>query len=104
VRELAIREFTAADEATVDRFLEAELGGREQTRLGEMHDVLALPGFCAWLGQRIVGVATYSLDQGRAELAAIAVASDQRLVGIGSALIEAVAAAVGAQGGRDYGS
>jgi ribosomal protein S18 acetylase RimI-like enzyme len=100
VREIAIREFTPADEAPVERLLDAELGERDQARLGEMHDVLALPGFCAWLGPRILGVATYALDKHRGELAAIAVSSDHRFVGIGSALIEAVASTVEAQGGR----
>jgi ribosomal protein S18 acetylase RimI-like enzyme len=90
-----------ADDATVERLLDAELGGRVQARLGEMHDVLVLSGYCAWLGDRIHGVATYAVDQDRAELAAVAVSSDQRFVGIGSALIEAVASTVAAQGGRE---
>ena len=85
----------------MERLLDAELGGRAQARLGEVHDVLALPGFCAWLGGRILGVATYALDGDRAELAAIAVARGRRFVGIGSALIEAVASTVAAQGGRE---
>jgi ribosomal protein S18 acetylase RimI-like enzyme len=101
VREVAIRELTPADEATLERLVDAELGGRDQARLGEVRDVLALPGFCAWLSHRILGVATYALDKDRAELAAIAVSSDQRFVGIGSAIIEAVASTVTAQGGRE---
>ena|SRR5215211_8426412 len=66
-----------------------------------MHDVLALPGYCAWRGHRILGVATYAFDKDRAELAAIEVSSDQRLRGIGSALIEAVVSTVAALGGRE---
>jgi ribosomal protein S18 acetylase RimI-like enzyme len=99
--DVALRELTADDEAAAERLLEAELGGREQARLGEVVDVLALPGFCARLGERIIGVATYALGAGRAELSAIAVSGDRRLTGIGSALIEAVAAAVAAQGARE---
>jgi len=101
VHQAAIRELTPADEATVERLLDAELGGRVQARLGGVHDVLALPGFCAWLGDRILGVATYALDGDRAELAAIAVARDRRFVGIGSALIDAVVSTVAAHGGRE---
>lgn len=101
MREVVIQELTPADEAAVERLLDAELGGRDQARLGEMHDVLALPGFCAWVGHRILGVVTYALDRDRAELAAIAVSHNQRFVGIGSALIEAVASTVVAQGGRE---
>jgi ribosomal protein S18 acetylase RimI-like enzyme len=100
VGRVAIRELTPADEASVERILDAELGGRDQARLGEVTDILALPGFCAWIGARIVGVATYDLAAGRAELAAIAVPREHRLVSIGSALIEAVAA-VAAQGARE---
>ena len=101
MREVAIRDLVPADEATLARLLDAELGGRNQARLGEMHDVLALPGFCARVGDRILGVATYALDENRAELAAIAVSRDHRFAGIGSALIEAVATEVAAQGARE---
>jgi ribosomal protein S18 acetylase RimI-like enzyme len=59
------------------------------------------PVICASLDDRILGVATYALDQDRAELAALAVARDRRFVGIGTALIEAVASTVAAQGGRE---
>ncbi|HMG27511.1 MAG TPA: GNAT family N-acetyltransferase [Acidimicrobiia bacterium] len=101
MREVAIRELAPADEATVERLLDSELGGRVQARLGEIHDVLALPGLCAWLGDRILGVATYAPNGDRAELAAMAVSRDQRFAGIGSALIEAVASTVAAAGGRE---
>ena len=38
------------------------IGGRNQARLGEIHDVLALPGVAAWSDDGLVGVATYRID------------------------------------------
>jgi ribosomal protein S18 acetylase RimI-like enzyme len=99
--DVAVRKLTADDEAAAARLLDAELGGREQARLGEVLDVLVFPGYCAWLGERIIGVATYAVETERAELAAIAVSGEHRLTGVGSALIEAVASAVAAQGARE---
>jgi ribosomal protein S18 acetylase RimI-like enzyme len=81
--------------------LENEMGGRRQARLGEAHDVLALPGFGAWDADELVGVATYELDGERAELAVIAVVSDRRRRGVGSRLIDAVAGATRADGARE---
>jgi ribosomal protein S18 acetylase RimI-like enzyme len=93
-----IRRLTPEDEPAAASLLHTELGGRHQARLGELHDVLAFPGFGAWDGGSLVGVATYRPDGDRAELAAIAVAGNRRLGGIGSLLIEAVAAATASEG------
>jgi hypothetical protein len=68
--------------------LDAELGGRWQARLGEMVDVLALPGWVAVHDDRLVGVATLRGAGERAELAAIVVGEGRRYTGLGSALLE----------------
>jgi ribosomal protein S18 acetylase RimI-like enzyme len=81
--------------------LDTEIGGRRQARLGEVHDVLALPGFGAWDADKLLGVATYQIAGERAELAVIAVASDHRLLGLGSSLIEAVAVTARSNGVRE---
>ncbi len=65
----------------------------EQARLGELHDVLALPGFVAVVDDLLIGAATYDVTGDRAELAAIAVAPAARRTGVANALIEAVASA-----------
>ncbi len=93
-----IRPFDRGDEAAASRLLDAEFAGRLQVRLGETHDVLALPGFVAQAGDALAGVATYAVDGLRAELAVIAVTSPYRRRGIGSALLEAVASAAGDHG------
>ena len=91
---VVIRALQPDDGGDADALLDAALGGRMQARLGELHDVLALPGFGAWDGDRMVGIVT----RGGAELAALAVASDKRGTGIGGALVEAVAADAAADG------
>lgn len=93
-----IRPFGPADEPAAVGLLDVELGGRWQARLGEVQDVLSLPGFVAEVRRELVGVATYSMTAERAELAAIAVRSDHRLLGLGSALIDAVVSAVKDEG------
>lgn len=75
-----------------------ELGGRLQARLGEVHDVLALPGLAAWTGPSLIGLATYRRDGERAELAVLAVAGDVSGHGVGGLLLEAVVSAVSASG------
>ena len=59
--------------------------GRLQARLGEIHDVAALPGVGAFDGDVLVGVATEAGD----ELAALVVAPERRREGIGGALVDA---------------
>ena len=88
-----IRPLAASDEKAASRLLDADVAGRRQIRLGEVHDVLALPGVVAEVGGGLVGVATYKVEGERAELAALAVSSAHRHRGIGSALIGAVVAA-----------
>lgn len=68
-----------------------ELGGRRQVRLGEVIDVLSLPGFVASYDDRLVGVVTWQHepDRSRAELAALAVDASVRGQGVAGLLIEA---------------
>ncbi|MEY2461653.1 MAG: hypothetical protein QOG30_3483 [Acidimicrobiaceae bacterium] len=92
--EVTVRRLEPSDAAAAESLLESELGGRMQARLGEVHDVLAATGFCAWDGDRPVGVATRS----GSELAALCVVADRRGSGVGAALVEAVAADAVADG------
>ena len=84
-----IRPLEPDDDAVASALVDVELGGRMQARMGEVHDVLALPGFGAWDGDRLVGVVTRKVS----ELAALCVAAARRGSGIGGALVEAVVAA-----------
>ena len=96
-----IRALAATDEEAASRLLDAEVAGRLQVRLGELHDVLALPGFVAEVGGGLVGVATYAVEGERAEVAVLAVSSTHRHRGIGSALVETVASVVTEAGAGD---
>lgn len=84
-----------SDLPAAEVLLDDLLAGRVQARLGEVHDVLALPALGVWDRDRLVGLATWSgtATQGRAELAALAVAADRQGRGVGGALVEAVAGA-----------
>lgn len=68
--------------------MEAEWGGALQARRGELHDVLALPGFVVEENGEPRGIATYRVDGGECELAFIEAFEPGR--GIGTALLEAV--------------
>jgi ribosomal protein S18 acetylase RimI-like enzyme len=98
---LLVRPLIADDEPAASLLLDAELGGRAQVRLGQVQDVLALPGFAATREECLVGIATYAVGDVRAELAAVAVAATHRSRGIGGALVEAVASTVARQGVRE---
>lgn len=97
---LDIRPLAREDEAAAEALLDEMLGGRYQARLGETHDALDLPGLGAWDGARLVGAVTWTAPDaaGRAELAALAVATDRWGLGIGGTLVEATAEAARAAG------
>lgn len=89
---MSIRPFRADDRGWAETFLDGAFGGALQARRGELIDVLALPGFVAENDGQPLGIATYRREGPQCELAFIA-AFEQR-AGIGSALLEALLAAV----------
>lgn len=72
--------------------MQDEFGGPLQARRGELLDVLALPGFVAERDSRPIGLATYRLENDECELAFIA--SLERHMGVGTALLDALLQAV----------
>ena len=84
---VTIAALTPATMGAAEALLDAEVAGRMQARLGQLVDVLALPGFIARVGDRVIGVTTYRVDGERAELAVIVVADDAREAGTGSRLV-----------------
>ncbi len=96
---IAVRSLSYDDVPAAEALLDATMAGRRQARLGATHDVLAFPGYAAWQGEELVGLATWTEERPRAELAALVVAADRRGAGIASALLEWVAAA-----GRKHGT
>lgn len=89
---------TPDDEPGVEALLDDAFAGRYQVRLGEMIDVLELPGMVARDGDEVVGVALYQVDGDTAELATLVVTTGRRRSGAGSALVEAVVEAAKAAG------
>lgn len=84
----------AGDHEWAASFLDAEMGGRMQARLGELIDVLAFPGFVAERDGTRIGLLTYDQRDEGCEVAVIAAAP--RHSGAGTALVDAVrAVAVG---------
>lgn len=84
-----IRDYVeAADRAWAEARMGAEWGGALQARRGELHDVLALPGFVAEEDGAPLGIATYRIDGDACELAFVE--AFERGRGIGTALLDAV--------------
>ena len=83
-----VRALDPADLAWAEAFLDEEMGGRRQARLGELIDVLALPGLVAEDNGERVGLLTYRRADDECEIAVIAAASRHR--GVGTALIESL--------------
>jgi ribosomal protein S18 acetylase RimI-like enzyme len=77
-----------------ERVVDHALGSRHQARLDEIVDVLSYDGFGAWMGEDLVGVATYSDE----ELVAIGVEADHRGTGVAAHLVDAVVKAFAAAG------
>ena len=87
-----IREYAeAADRVWAEARMDAGWGGALQARRGELHDVLALPGFVAEEDGGPRGLATYRVGGDECELAFIE--AFERGRGVGTALLEAVRAA-----------
>ena len=78
----------AADRAWAQARMDVEWGGAFQARTGEVHDVLALPGFVAEEDGRLVGIATFSRTGDECELAFLEALEPRR--GIGTALLGSV--------------
>lgn len=68
--------------------MEAEWGGPLQARRGELHDVLALPGFVAEEDGTPRGIATYRREGHECELAFVEAFEPRR--GVGTELLDAV--------------
>lgn len=84
-----IREYREGeDRAWAAARLDAGWGGPLQARRGELHDVLALPGFVAEERSRPLGLATYRIEGEECELAFLEAFERDR--GIGTALLDAV--------------
>jgi ribosomal protein S18 acetylase RimI-like enzyme len=96
---IAVRPLTWDDMGAAEALLDATLAGRHQRRLGADHDVLGYPGFAAWQGDELVGLAAWTHERPRAELVVLTVGERWRGAGVGGALLEYVAAA-----GRKYGT
>jgi len=96
---VVVRPLVCDDGPAAESLLDAAVAGRRQRRLGQEHDVLGLPGFGAWGGDELIGLATWTAERPRAELAVLAVAGGHRGHGIGGVLLEWVAAA-----GRKHGT
>ena len=84
--QVAIRPLAGADLGEANNLLDRRLGGRQQARLGELVDVLSLPGLVAVRGNRLEGVLTYRSDADGCELVAVATATDRD--GVGTRLVE----------------
>jgi len=91
---------SGADLAAVEALLEAGFAGRVQVRLGEVVDVLALPGLVSRADGQVTGYVAYRVGDGEAEIAALVVAAGERHAGTGTALVEAVARVAGDAGAR----
>jgi ribosomal protein S18 acetylase RimI-like enzyme len=90
---VTLRPLLETDIPEAERLLDNTIAGRWQARLGELVDVLDLPGVVACEAGSIIGIATWTTED-PAELACLAVALDHRQQGIGGALVEAVVSAV----------
>ena len=90
---LVVRPFARADMAWAEELIGAGLGGRLQARRGELVDALACPGIVAEGPDGPVGLLTYQLGDGEAEI--VSIASAVRRAGVGTALLDAFAELAG---------
>lgn len=91
-----IEPLRAEDRPLAVALLTGVWGTTRMVSRGELWDAAELPGFAAWDGERLVGLATYRICGNSCELATLN--SQVEGSGVGSALIEAVRAVAAAAG------
>lgn len=91
MRPWRIRPIDASERSWIRQFVVAHWGAEERVTQGEVSDPTLLPGFvCTWNGERI-GLVTYQIHGQECEI--VSLDSLRPQLGIGSALIDAVAEA-----------
>jgi ribosomal protein S18 acetylase RimI-like enzyme len=83
-----IRSVHESDPRRIGTFLERRWGSRLVVSRGKLYDAAVLPGFFACHHERMIGLATYRIDDAACEL--VTLDSEVEGIGIGSALIAAV--------------
>jgi ribosomal protein S18 acetylase RimI-like enzyme len=83
-----VRRFDAGDLPAAETLLDRTLGGRMQARLGELVDVLDLPGFVAERDGVLAGLATFRRAGTATEL--VALVAEPSGGGVGTQLVDAV--------------
>jgi ribosomal protein S18 acetylase RimI-like enzyme len=88
-----IRPLADPDLPWAEKLVAGAFASRIQARLGELVDVLDLPGFVVERDGQPAGLLTYRRDEGGCELATIIVRNEHR--GAGTELLQALVAQVG---------
>jgi GNAT superfamily N-acetyltransferase len=86
---LQIRPLLEQERAWVDEFMTEEWGAAIVVSRGRVHRASELPGFVAVEGEERLGLVTYRVEEDECEI--VTIDSLREGVGVGSALVEAVA-------------
>jgi GNAT superfamily N-acetyltransferase len=86
---LEVRSLTAADRPELREFLTQRWGSPEVVSRGRVHDASACPALACYDDDRLIGLATYRIDDDQCELLTLNAFEPRR--GVGSRLLEAVA-------------
>ena len=92
----SIREFAPADVAWAEALLRADMGGRDQARLGGVVDALAFPGFVADDDGERLGLVTFRADGRVVEIVYIEAVT--RHQGVGTLLMKRMSEIAKARG------
>ena len=96
--EFELHALPSEEQERVARFIEERWGSRIIVAHGAVYEPHRLPGFAAWLGDELVGLVTYHVDGGACEI--VTIDSLRPKVGVGGALLRAVARAARQAGCR----
>lgn len=83
-----IRPLTEDERGELSRLLTREWGSPEIISRGKLHDATGCPALGCWDGERLLGLATYTVIDGECEL--LTLNAFEPSVGVGSALLESV--------------